>query len=71
MLSSGLTYSKFFVPVSLNSTENTVGLVLVLVGWGYDREGASSLELDRQQNQAGWSLGLSKAEGGRQQGCTE
>ena len=31
------------------------------MGWGRDREGASSQEFDRQQNQAGWGLGLSKA----------
>ena len=30
-------------------------------GDGCDGEEASSLELDRQQNQAGWGLGLSKA----------
>ena len=59
------------MPVSLNSPEKAVDLGLVLVGWGCGREGASSLELDRQQNQAGWGLGFSKDEGERQQGCTE
>ena len=65
------TLNSLFLPVSLNIPEKAVDLGLGLVGWGCDREGAPSLELDRQQNQAGWSLGLSKAEGGRQQGCTE
>ena len=42
-----------FVPVSLKSPEKAVDLGLVLVGWGCDGEEASSLELARQQNQAG------------------
>lgn len=50
-----------FVPVSLKSLEKALDLGLVLVGWGRDREGASCQEFDRQQNQAGWGLGLSKA----------
>ena len=55
------TLNSLFVPVSLKSLEKALDLGLVLVGWGRDREGASSQEFDRQQNQAGWGLGLSKA----------
>ena len=55
------TLPSFFVPISLKSPETEVDLGLVLVGWGCDGEGASSQVLDRQQNQAGWGLGLSKA----------
>ena len=51
--SSGLTYSTFFVQISLKSPEREVDLALVLVGWGCDGEGASSQLMDRQQNQAG------------------
>ena len=55
------TLNSLLVPVSLKSPEKALDLGLVVVGWGCDGEGASSQELDRQQNQARWGLGLSKA----------
>ena len=57
------TLNSLFLPVSLNIPEKAVDLGLGLVGWGCDREGAPSLELDRQQNQARWGPGLSKVKG--------
>ena len=52
-LQGSSTLNSLFVPVSLKSPEKAVDLGLVLVGWGCDGEEASSLELARQQNQAG------------------
>ena len=55
--SSGLTGSTFFACASLPQESTESGRP----GDGCDGEEASSLELDRQQNQAGWGPGLSKA----------
>ena len=60
-LQGSSTLPSLLVPVSLKSPERAVDLGLVLVRWGCDGEGTTSQEFDRQRNQAGWGLGLSKA----------